>query len=233
MYSSCSWLSDSDSWCGLSGGSSLHSVSWPLGYWIIGLVETPALPPCSSSSLSPGMWSPSTLFLPTSLALSSPSGSGGWDGWRGRAQPSRRADLWHLLSIQAEQRPPGAPSAERWGQPPSQTWRPWAPSLPWCQIPNGHSRMVAIRHIGSLGSALKSGNTESRNNETRSLPPSPLPTDIDLHCNNLLYHLCYGYYQGGWGETPPCFCLTVGAITINIATSRATESNLFCAVLTA
>lgn len=61
--------------------------------------------------------------------------------------------------------------------------------------------MVAIRHMGSRGSALKSGNTESRNNEIRSLSPSPLPTDIDLCCNNLLYHLCYGYCRGAGGDT--------------------------------
>lgn len=61
------------------------------------------------------------------------------------------------------------------------------------------------------------------------LPPSPLPTDIDLCCNNLLYHLCYGYCQGGWWETPPCFSITVCEISINIAISqlRATFSVLY------
>lgn len=47
----------------------------------------------------------------------------------------------------------------------------------------------------------------------------------------------------GWWVTPPCFCLTVGAITVNIATSLATESKIvsvlywqhmdaFCFILT-
>lgn len=74
--------------------------------------------------------------------------------------------------------------------------------------------MVAIHHMGSWGSALKSGNADRRNNEACSLSSSPLPTDIDLHCNNLLYQLCYGCCLGGWWETPQCFCLTVGQITI-------------------
>lgn len=47
------------------------------------------------------------------------------------------------------------------------------PSPLWCQVPNGHSRMVAISHAGSQGSFLKSRNTEWRNNETHTFFPLP------------------------------------------------------------
>lgn len=53
--------------------------------------------------------------------------------------------------------------------------------------------MAAIRHVGGWGSALKSRDTEREQWEA-SLGRS---TDIDLYHNNLLHHLCSGYFQGG------------------------------------
>lgn len=74
---------------------------------------------------------------------------------------------------------------------PSHIWWPRVPSPPWCQIPNGHSRMAAIRHAGGWGSALKSRNTEREQWEA-----SPgCSADIDLYHNNLLHHLCSGYFR--------------------------------------
>lgn len=53
--------------------------------------------------------------------------------------------------------------------------------------------MAAICHLGGWGSALKSRNTEHEQWEA-----SPArSTDIDLYHNNLLPHLCSGYFQGG------------------------------------
>lgn len=116
-----------DSWCGLSSGCFFHTVSCLLGYWFIGLVETPALPPCSYSYISPGMWTPYTLCLATPLAPFSPVGTRGWDGWWGRTQPPRWADLWCLLSMQAVQRPLGM-SLKSAGD--SRRLRPDGPGLP-------------------------------------------------------------------------------------------------------
>lgn len=62
---------------------------------------------------------------------------------------------------------------------------------------------------------------ETQRAGTMKLPPSSIATDIDLHCNNLLYHICYGYYS-----------MLFDAFTKNIATSEATESHILCTVLT-
>lgn len=131
-----------------------------------------------------------------------------------------------------------------------QSWGPWGPRLEstgdsCCLRPDGPGLPVhrdakyqtatpewSPSVIQAAGICLKEWKHREGEQWDSLPPPSPPLTDIDLYCNNLLYYLCYGCCQGGWWETPPCFSLTVCAITINIETWPAVESNFFSAVLT-
>lgn len=215
-----------DSWCGLSSGCFFHTVSCLLGYWFIGLVETPALPPCSYSYISPGMWTPYTLCLATPLAHFPQWGPGA--EMDGEAEHSPPDGLIYGVSFRCRQyrdpwgwvwRALGTAAVSDLTAPGSQSTLMPSTKRP---LQNGRNPSCRQRRI-----FLKSKNIESRNNETCSLPPSPLPTDIDLHCNNLLYHIWL--LSGGCLETLPRFFPT----SINIATLQAAERNHFCTVVTA
>lgn len=145
MCSSSSWLS--------AGGASLvvPPFTAPPGPWVT--VSYACGDPCPASlqlllSLSPGIWTAPILGLPAPLAPCSPSGEQGLR-WMVRQSIAPQtgwfiAPPFHLGRAEA----PGGPVWRALGTSVSQTWRPCAPSPPWCQVPNGHSRMVAIRHVG-------------------------------------------------------------------------------------
>lgn len=210
-------------WCGLCGGSSLHSIPWPLGDCTTG--NSIDLCPTSLHLILP---LPRYVdpFYPLILSPSCPIFTIRDQSLRWMVKPSNPQMGWFM-----------APPFHlcRAEDPWDHVWRALGrdltaptPSPQWCWEPNGHSRMVAISHAGSQGSFLKSGKQRART--MRLSPFFPPRFQETLICTVIIYYLCYALLSWGWKETLPCFCLMVGAIAINIATSlgRWKESFLSC-----
>lgn len=83
----------------------------------------------------------------------------------GEAEHSRRDWLIYNTSFPSRHGKghKGLPPGEHLGQLLSQTC---ISSPQWCQIPNGHSKMLVICHLAAGGSVLKCENTECTNNGT-------------------------------------------------------------------